>query len=139
MDLGVNAYIPDNYLPDTEIKIEIYKRIAALTSDEEKAKLTAEINDRFGIMPPGVENLFALSKIKSLANRLLVRSVVAVGTGLNIRFFADHQIQGGTLVKIAEKYGNTVKFNSKKGFVISSAYRLDYQFRKNSIIESYGT
>lgn len=119
MDLGVNAYIPDNYLPDTEIKIEIYKRIAALTSDEEKAKLTAEINDRFGIMPPGVENLFALSKIKSLANRLLVRSVVAVGTGLNIRFFADHQIQGGTLVKIAEKYGNTVKFNSKKGFVIS--------------------
>ena len=70
-------------------------------------------------MPPGVENLFALSKIKSLANRLLVRSVVAVGTGLNIRFFADHQIQGGTLVKIAEKYGNTVKFNSKKGFVIS--------------------
>ena len=118
MDIGVNAYIPDSYLFDTEVKIEIYKRIAAVQSVEEKEKLMAEITDRFGKMPVSVINLFGLGEIKHLANQLLVRSVVASSLGINIRFFDDHKISGSTLVKLAEKFGSLVKFNQKKGFSI---------------------
>lgn len=116
MDIGINAYIPDTYISDSEIKIEIYKRIAAVQSAEEKENLIGEITDRFGKMPPFVENLFGLGEIKHLANRLLVRSVTANNLGVNIKFFDDHKISGGTLVKLAEKFGNIVKFNQKKGF-----------------------
>lgn len=118
MDLGVNAYIPDSYLSDSEVKIEIYKKIAALTNQEEKEKLISEVKDRFGNMPQAVDNLFALGEIKSLANKLLVRSINSLSNGLNIKFFDDHKIEGSTLVKLAEKYAGIVKFNQKKGFAI---------------------
>ncbi|MGI5824969.1 MAG: transcription-repair coupling factor [Bacillota bacterium] len=118
MDLGINAYIPDSYLSDSEVKIEVYKRIAALVDREAKEKLMAEVADRFGKMPQSVENLFALGEIKSLAGRLLVRSITCTPAGLNIRYFADYKIAGSTLVKIAEKYGRIVKFNQKKGFAM---------------------
>ena len=118
MDLGINAYIPDSYLADSEVKIEIYKRIAALSSREEKESLMAEVEDRFGKMPAAVANLFAMGQLKAMANRLLVRSIVAGSLGFNIRFFDDHKISGAMLVKLAEKYGKLVKFNQKKGFSI---------------------
>ena len=116
MDLGVNAYIPDSYLSDGEVKIEIYKRIAALTGEEEKNALLAEVAERFGKLPPEVENLFALGEIKDLANRLLIRSITPLGAALQIRYFEDHRLTGGVLVAIAEKYGQIVKYNQKKGF-----------------------
>lgn len=118
LDLGINAFIPDGYLPDSEIKIEVYKKIAAISSREEKAGLISEVEDRFGKMPQSVANLFAIGEIKWLATELLIRSMVCNNLGLNIRFFDDHKIEGSTLVQLAEKYGNLVKFNRKKGFSI---------------------
>ncbi len=64
IDLGLQALIPDNYLPDVYLRLTLYKRIAGATSDEELDELQVEMVDRFGPLPQAVTNLFAVTRLK---------------------------------------------------------------------------
>ena len=55
MDLDVDAYIPDSYIPNEYQKLDIYKRIAAIESQEEVEDMKDELLDRFGDIPRKVE------------------------------------------------------------------------------------
>lgn len=60
LDLNVDAYVPDPYVADTDLKIEIYRRIAGAASLAELDALEQETLERFGKLPQPVENLFRL-------------------------------------------------------------------------------
>ncbi len=117
LDLGVNAYIPDTYIADSDLKVEIYKRIAAAGLEEIDA-LKEEIADRYGEPPQVVNNLFQIGKIKYWAFKLDIASILQKGHNLVITFHADHTLSGITLVKTAERYGKLVSYKSQKNFAI---------------------
>ena len=122
LDLGVNAFIPDSYLSDAELKIEVYKRIAAMSGDEAEEKaLMQEVSDRFGKMPPVVENLFLLGDIKVLATQADISAIQHRGKQILLQFFPDHRLEGQHLVAIAEKFGKWTSFRQQKGFAIQLA------------------
>ncbi len=75
MDLGVNAYLPERYIRDSELKIEIYKRVMAVRNSAEAAELTDEVVDRFGDPPMEVRNLLLAGEIRALAQRIGVREI----------------------------------------------------------------
>lgn len=64
IDLGLQALIPDDYLPDVYLRLTLYKRIAGATSDAELDDLQVEMVDRFGTLPQAVANLFAVTRLK---------------------------------------------------------------------------
>ena len=64
IDLGLQALIPDGYLPDVYLRLVQYKRIASATSDSELDELQVEMVDRFGTLPETVTNLFAITRLK---------------------------------------------------------------------------
>ncbi len=64
IDLGLQSLIPDDYLPDIYLRLTLYKRIAGATSGAELDELQVEMVDRFGILPPAVINLFAVTRLK---------------------------------------------------------------------------
>ena len=64
IDLGLQALIPDDYLPDVYLRLTLYKRIAGATSDAELDGLQVEMVDRFGALPQAVANLFAVTRLK---------------------------------------------------------------------------
>ena len=64
IDLGLQALIPDDYLPDVYLRLTLYKRIAGATSDAELDDLQVEMVDRFGTLPQAVANLFAITRLK---------------------------------------------------------------------------
>ena len=64
IDLGLQALIPDDYLPDVYLRLTLYKRIAGATSDAELDDLQVEMVDRFGALPQAVANLFAITRLK---------------------------------------------------------------------------
>lgn len=72
MKLNINAYIPDNYIPDTMQRLAIYKRLLGLETLEELKELKAELIDRFGRYPPVVDNLLQVAKVRiyCLKNRI---------------------------------------------------------------------
>ncbi len=70
VDVNVDAYLPDIYIPDARQKMEAYHRIAAIADLEEADELGEELGDRFGPPPATVENLLLVAKVKALAGRL---------------------------------------------------------------------
>ena len=75
IDLNVDAYVADEYVPDPQRKVEVYKKVVAIRRPEDVADLQEELEDRFGPVPVPVRNLLAVARIKALARELSVASV----------------------------------------------------------------
>ncbi|HEY8418066.1 MAG TPA: transcription-repair coupling factor [Limnochordales bacterium] len=75
IDLNVDAYVADEYVPDPQRKVEVYKKVVAIRRPEDVADLQEELEDRFGPVPMPVRNLLAVARIKALARELSVASI----------------------------------------------------------------
>jgi transcription-repair coupling factor (superfamily II helicase) len=64
IDLPGEAYIPDEYVPDLRLKIDLYRRLARVTEDEQVREFRAELVDRFGAPPEPVERMLRLTELK---------------------------------------------------------------------------
>ncbi|MEA5050553.1 MAG: transcription-repair coupling factor [Oscillospiraceae bacterium] len=69
VDLAVSAYIPEDYIPDSESRIEMYKRVAAIGSESDRADVLAEFLDRFGEPPACVTSLANVSLARVLGKK----------------------------------------------------------------------
>ena len=70
VDLQVNAFLPEGYVPGDTQRIEIYKRIAMINTEEESIDLISDLVDRFGEPPEPVIHLIAIARLRALANAL---------------------------------------------------------------------
>ena len=68
-DLAVAANIPDRYIPSSEQRMDIYRRIALIRTEEEADDLTDELIDRFGETPPGVNALIHVALLRGEAGK----------------------------------------------------------------------
>ena len=69
VDLMVDAFIPDKYIPDGYQKIDVYKRIALIENDKDYDDMADELTDRFGPLPRSVTNLLRIAEIKAYAHK----------------------------------------------------------------------
>jgi transcription-repair coupling factor (superfamily II helicase) len=76
LDLPVTALIPEDYVSDTELRLNLYRQIAGVETLEGAAALEDELRDRFGDFPDEVEHLFALIELRIRASALGIDSVV---------------------------------------------------------------
>jgi transcription-repair coupling factor (superfamily II helicase) len=67
--------IPESYVPDLQLRMSLYKRLADLNEDEAIEAYAAELIDRFGPLPEEVEHLLAIVRIKALCRRANVEKV----------------------------------------------------------------
>ncbi len=97
IDISVDAFIPDKFISSTANRIEAYKRIASLESEEDVSDLIDELIDRYGDVPDSVMGLVDISLLRVLAASLGITEIVQRKD--NIIFYG-------------EKYGdiNMVKF-----------------------------
>ena len=84
IDLGLDAYLPSSYIEDERQKIEIYKRIRELDSQEALDELQDDLLDRFGEYPDEVAHLLAVGELKMNAERALVEAVKKQGLAVKI-------------------------------------------------------
>lgn len=110
IDLKVTSYIPDEYISDANQKIEIYQDIALCKNEEDIQNVIDEIIDRFGNMPPELENLIDIARIKYLAKALNISKIASRKTAVVFTFQVNKsEIDIHNLVK---KYGNSLKFSA---------------------------
>lgn len=110
IDLDVTSYIPDEYIPDADQKIEIYQNIALCQKEEDIQNIIDEIIDRFGNMTPEVENLIAIARIKYLAKQLKISKIASKKTAV-IFTFEPNQFEID-ITELIKKYGNKIKFSA---------------------------
>ena len=75
IELPVEAYLPDDWIPDEELRIRLYQRLGAMDSEGEMDNVRRELEDRFGILPPQAEDLLYVLRVRLLATRAGVRAV----------------------------------------------------------------
>lgn len=75
IDMSINAYIPDSYISNESLKLDTYKRIAAIENDEEYEDMLEELMDRFGEPPKTVQSLLAVASLKALAHEAWITEI----------------------------------------------------------------
>jgi transcription-repair coupling factor (superfamily II helicase) len=101
IDLPVSAGIPPEYLEDANVRMEIYRKIAAAETPEEE--VLAELRDRFGQPPPPVLRLLEIAALKRLADGLRVQSISAKGGEVRIRFRRDSPVDVDRLIRFVSE------------------------------------
>ncbi len=87
VDINVDAYIPDSYIVNENQKIDIYKRIAAIESDQERSEMQDELVDRFGNLPRSVVNLLDIAYIRMLARTVFVVDIKEENRSLKLSVY----------------------------------------------------
>lgn len=93
VDLPVDAYLPEHYLPEMRERTRLYRRMAAATSPEAVREIEAELRDRFGPPPWEVSCLVDVLWLRILAHLAGARSVAKEGEWAVVRWPASHQIR----------------------------------------------
>jgi transcription-repair coupling factor (superfamily II helicase) len=77
INLPLPVYLPEDYVPDESLRLQLYRRLAGLLSEDEMKAMAQELEDRFGEIPEAVANLLYQLRLKVLA---LESGVQAIGT-----------------------------------------------------------
>lgn len=110
MDVELDAYIPDSYIRNEFQKLDIYKRIASLESEEEQADMTEELIDRFGDMPRQVENLLKIADLKTKGHQVFATNVVAKGDTIKVPLYEKAGIAPEKIPQLLKEYNGTLRF-----------------------------
>ena len=110
-DLSVAASIPEAYVPSPEQRMDLYRRIAAVRSEEEADDLTDELIDRFGDPPRSVNNLIAVALLRSDAARNGISEIDQKGGNLNF-YLAQFDLQRVSALCAQQKYRGRLLFSA---------------------------
>lgn len=77
IELRVPALLPDDYVPDVNIRLSFYKRIASAENMEQLKNLKVELIDRFGLLPEPTKNLFQITQLRLVAQSLGLKKIEA--------------------------------------------------------------
>lgn len=110
MDIAINAYIPDEYIKNHQMKIEIYKKIASIESREQFDNVYEEIEDRFGTVPSSVNNLMKIAFVKSMVEKMWIEEVSEDGTHFIMKFISDAKINPLFIGQIVEVEPKNLQF-----------------------------
>ena len=104
IDLPVLTTIPEHYVGDANLRMELYRKIAASETGEED--VLSELRDRFGPPPPEVLTLVELAAVKRRAEQLRVQSISGRGRTLQIRMRADARVNIEKLIQLVSESDN---------------------------------
>ncbi len=107
--LGTPVTIPESYVPDLPVRLTLYKRLAALETEAEIESVGAEMIDRFGSLPPEVNDLLQIMVIKALCRRANIEKLDAGPKGVIIAFRDNSFGNPAALVRYISQQGPEAK------------------------------
>lgn len=110
VELELDAFIPVSYIPNEFQKLEIYKRIAVVESQEESEEILEELIDRFGEPPKSVQNLLDIACLKARAHRCYFTEVKEMGERIRFTFYGQARICLSHVAPLAERYKGALQF-----------------------------
>ena len=111
LDLQVDAYIPERYIKNHNQRIDVYKQIASLETDEDESEIIDELCDRYGAPPRAVRTLIEVAKLKSAARSLGITMLSEKGDKLTV-IFADDMLDSNVVIGLMKKMPERIKIVS---------------------------
>ncbi len=113
LELDYSGFIPDAYIPDAMEKMEVYKKIAAVSTDEDFDRVFKEIEDRFGPVPDEVQSVLALAEIRILCRKLFVTSIKEEKGTLRVEFSRLSKVSVDRIVRMVREGAGKVAIDPK--------------------------
>jgi transcription-repair coupling factor (superfamily II helicase) len=111
VDLQLPALLPEDYMPDVNLRLQLYKRLAAATERERLDDLEGEMIDRFGPLPPPTKTLLLVHRLRQRAARLGIRRLeLGAATGL-VEFNAQHRVEPDRVVRLVQRPGGRFRLD----------------------------
>ena len=108
LEMQYIGFIPDSYIVDPKQKIEIYKKIAGITHEEEINILKTSISDRFGKIPDEVDTLFLISEIRILCKKMNITEVIEKSKTFELKFSDSKNIDFTKLMALISKTNGNI-------------------------------
>ena len=103
VDLRIPALLPEEYMPNVNMRLSFYKRLASMTDEDDIIALKIELIDRFGKLPPAMVHLLLVGELKVIASDKGVDSIVADRDRLKLRRSGDYISLGGKFPRLTKK------------------------------------
>jgi len=103
IELRMPALLPDDFIPDVNTRLSLYKRIASAADEQELAELKIEMIDRFGKLPDAARNLLDIAALRLVARQLGLRKIEASEKGGFFEFAPQNQVDPGWLIGLLQK------------------------------------
>ncbi|MBP3451766.1 MAG: transcription-repair coupling factor, partial [Agathobacter sp.] len=110
IDISTDAFIPPTYVSNELQKLDIYKRIAGIETEEEVEEMLEELIDRFGEPPKSVQNLLAIARLKFMAHGLYVKEVSQKSTELKLVMYEKAKINPAYIPQVVQNLAPFLKF-----------------------------
>ncbi len=107
--IGAPVTIPEDYVADLTLRLQLYRRLSTLETDHDIEAFAAEMIDRFGPIPPEVEQLFEIVAIKALCRRAHVEKIDAGPKGVIVSFRDNQFANPAGLVRFVSEQGTQAK------------------------------
>lgn len=114
INLGVPVLIPEDYVPDLDVRLGLYRRLSNLTTKVELEGFAAELIDRFGKLPREVNTLLLVVRIKAMCKRAGISQLDAGPKGATIRFHNDKFASPAGLVDFINDQRGQAKVKDNK-------------------------
>jgi len=113
IDLNVDAFIPDTYISNEVGKLEAYKRIATIETEEEMGEMLDELMDRYGEIPKKAYQLLRIASLKALAKSVYVTEVSEKEWGYRFDMYERAAVNPLKIPDLLEIHGGFLEFKAE--------------------------
>ena len=114
VDLNVDAYIPDSYISNEFQKLDIYKRIAGIETQQDYDDMLEELLDRFGEPGKAVLNLLSIAKLKAIAHQGYVTEIKQTGKTVRFTLYEKARLNTEGFPALMQKYRRGLQFKNEQ-------------------------
>ena len=115
IEIDTDAYIPESYIRNEVQKLDMYKRISMLETEEELSELLDELLDRFGNVPTSVQKLLQVALIKAVAHSAQVSCVSLKGGEVKLSWVPATTVNTGKIEEFLDCHKGQLSFSAAKG------------------------
>lgn len=136
VDIKIEAYLPDTYVSNEEQRIDLYKRIAAISSQEDRDEMLDELVDRFGEPKKCVQNLLWVAMLRVEAHQAYVTTIEQKQDIIRIVMYEKARIDVGQIPALIERNSPQITFAAdpkNPAFIFNS--RANTRIKKTEVFD----
>ena len=130
VNLHLPALIPDDYLPDVNMRLTLYKRLSNCETKQHLHELQVEMIDRFGLLPEPVKTLFQLAELRQLGEQIGLKKIEAGPNGGRLQFTSNTIVEPINIVKMVQ--------NDPKTFRLQNNDQLSFTMAMDTAEQRFG-
>jgi transcription-repair coupling factor (superfamily II helicase) len=111
VDLQLPALLPEDYIPDVHLRLQLYKRMSGAADRERLDDLESELIDRFGPLPPPTRTLLVVHRLRQRAARLGIRRFELGAASGVVEFGPDHRVAPDRVVRLVQRPGGRYRLD----------------------------